>query len=283
MDIRRWSVVGLTAAMLVPGLAACKQPGAESNAGSSASPAASGTSGAIPGATASADAKQALLASTNEIGNGNFRFNLTSGTTTASGTVHKPSRSAELRSTLGGPGADLAMDLDLVYIEPDSWVKATFNGSAADSFPALKNYNGKYLHIDPTRAKGAQNLVFNFDQLDPAGSAALTKAVVDVHQTGTGQYAGTIDLTKATDAKMADQALVTALGAQANSLPFTATLDDQGRLNKLAIQVPATTKTKAQELTVTYSDYGAATAAQKPPAGETQEAPPELYQLFSSR
>jgi hypothetical protein len=37
----------------------------------------------------------------------------------------------------------------------------------------------------------------------------------------------------------------------------------------------------AQEIKVTYSDYGNATAAQKPPADQVVEAPVELYNLFN--
>ncbi len=281
MKIRRWSVVGVTAAMLVPGLTACKQPGAESNASSSPSTTAGASASAGAASGVPTDAKQALLDSTREIGNGNFRFDLAADQTSVSGVVHKPSRGAELRTALGGPGSDLAMNFDLIYIEPDSWVKVTFNGQAADSVPALKNYAGKYMHLDPTRASGVRDLKFDFDQLDPAGSEALTKAVVDVKQSGTREYSGTIDLTKATDARMINQALLSALGPKASALPFTASLDPQGRLSKLTIQVPATAQTKPQSLAVTYSDYGAATAPQKPPAGQIQEAPPELYKLFN--
>ncbi|ASW56679.1 hypothetical protein [Plantactinospora sp. KBS50] len=280
MNIRRWSVVGLTAAMLVPGLTACKQPGAESDAESSATP----SVGIAPSATTSAapgDAKQTLLDATREIGNGNFRFSLDSGGTTATGTVHKPSHSAQLHSGLGDATSDLAMDLDLIYIEPDTWVRVTFDGAAADAVPALKQYSGRYLHIDPARAKDSQDLIFNFDQLDPAGSEGLARAVVSVGQTATGQYAGIIDLTRTSGSRLADQALVAALGDRATSVPFTAMVDEQGRLTNLAIQVPTTAQTKARELKISYSDYGAATPAQKPAASETQEAPPELYQLFN--
>jgi hypothetical protein len=36
-----------------------------------------------------------------------------------------------------------------------------------------------------------------------------------------------------------------------------------------------------QDIKVTYSDYGNATAAQKPPADQVVEAPPEFYNLFN--
>ncbi|MFC7548227.1 hypothetical protein [Plantactinospora sp. GCM10030261] len=278
MNIRRWSIVGVTAVVLVPGLAACQQADPDSTAGASGSP--SPSASASP--STAGDVKQALLDSTREIGDGNFRFTLAAGATTGSGVVHKPSRSAQLTMTLGQADADLAMGLDLIYVDPESWVKVKLSGPAATAAPGLDRFaSDKYLHVDPARAQNIKDLRFDFNQVDPAGSEALTKAVVDVKSEGSGRYTGTIDLTKATEGAMADKRLVTALGSQASSLPFEAAVDEQGRLSKLTIQVPATQQTKAQDLTVSYSDYGSATPPQKPAASETQEAPPELYGLFN--
>jgi hypothetical protein len=47
------------------------------------------------------------------------------------------------------------------------------------------------------------------------------------------------------------------------------------------LQLPAAGQTAAQEIKMTYSDYGSATAAQKPPADQVVEAPAELYSLFN--
>lgn len=277
MKIRRWSTVGLAATLLVPGLTACKQPGAEST-GSAASPSASVSASA----STAGDPKQALLDSTKEISNGNYRFTIASGQSTSEGMVNQASHSASLKTALGQPGSDLAMTLDVIYVAPETWAKVNFNGNATQTLPALKQLaTGKYLHLDPTKAKNIKDPRLDFTKVDPAGSKALAEAVTDVKRTGDGAYAGTIDLSKATEGQLADQTLIATLGAQAKTLPFQAQVDPQGRLSKLTIQVPATAQTKAQELTVSYSDYGSTSPAQKPLASETQEAPAELYQLFN--
>ncbi|WP_433531486.1 hypothetical protein ACQPYA_05115 [Micromonospora sp. CA-263727] len=275
MTVRRLSAGLVAAALLTPGVAACAKTG-DGAAGPTATPSATAT-----GTPVDSDARQALLDSTRELGNGNFRFRMSGVGSIAEGQVHQPSQSAELRVSLGEPTDDLAMTLDLVHAMPDSWVKLDLSGAAASSVPGRDRLNlGKYQHLDQRRIQGDRNLGFDFDRVDPAGSEVLTRAVTEVRRTGDATYAGTIDVSKAADAGSIDPGLITTLGAQANSVPFTATLDGEGRLTELVLQIPGTGETAPQEIRVTYRDYGNATAAQKPPADQVVEAPPELYNLF---
>ncbi|MFF5174413.1 hypothetical protein ACFY3U_17480 [Micromonospora sp. NPDC000089] len=280
MTIRRWSAAAFTAAILTPGLVAC-------NANGSTDPAASGS--ATPAASASAiapsgtaDAKQALLNSTNEIRNGNFRFTLAGVGSTAEGMVHEPSQSAQMKLTIGDASSDLMLNLDLIHAKPDSWVKLDLGGKSASQIPGAQKLNlGKYQHLDQSRIKGNKALGFDFDKIDPAGSAVLTQGITEAQQTGEGAYSGTLDVTKAAQAGSLDQTLITALGPQAKSVPFTAKLDPQGRLSELVLKIPAAGQTAAQDMKITYSDYGNATAAQKPSADQVVEAPQEFYNLFN--
>ncbi|SCF36589.1 hypothetical protein GA0074695_6141 [Micromonospora viridifaciens] len=290
MKIRRFSAAAFAAALLIPGVAACDDNGTGA-AGASGSPTASGgitpsgtpgTGSIAPSGTPAGDAKQALLNSTNAIRDGNFRFTMSGAGSTAEGQVHEPSQSAEMRMTIGDPSSDLMMKLALIHYKPDSWVKLELGGKAAGSVPGLRQLNlGKYQHLDQTRIKGNRALGFDFDRLDPAGSAVLTQGITEVRQTGDGTYAGTLDVSKAAEAGSLDPALITALGAQAKSVPFTARVDPQGRLSELVLQVPAAGQNAAQQVRIAYTDYGNATAAQKPPADQVVEAPPEFYNLFN--
>ncbi|WP_236648771.1 MULTISPECIES: hypothetical protein [Micromonospora] len=279
--IRRFSAAAFAAALLTPGLAACNSTG-NGEAGASASPTVAGSiapSGATPG---TGDAKQALLNSTNEIRNGNFRFTMSGAGSTAEGQVHEPSQSAEMRVTIGDASSDLMMKLDLIHLKPDSWVKVELGGKSAGSIPGVQKLNlGKYQHLDQTRIKGNRALGFDFEKVDPAGSAVLTQGITEVRQTGDGMYAGTLDVSRAAEAGSVDPTVITALGAQAKSVPFTAKLDPQGRLSEMVVQMPAAGQSAAQDIKVTYSDYGNASAAQKPSADQVVEAPPEFYNLFN--
>ncbi|MEV2237070.1 hypothetical protein [Micromonospora sp. NPDC049891] len=277
MTVRRLSAGLVAVALFTPGVAACATTG---DAGSTATPSATATAtGAAP--EVDTDAKQALLDSTKEISNGNFKFSMSGAGSVAEGQVHQPSQSAEMRVRLGEPTDDLAISLDLIHAKPDSWVKLDLKGQAATRVPGVDRLNlGKYQHLDQNRIQGDRNLGFDFDKVDPAGSEALTQAVTDVRRTGDGAYAGTIDLSKAADAGSLDPTLITALGAEANSVPFTATTDAQGRLTEMVIQLPQAGRAAGQEIKVTYSDYGNATEATRPSADQVVEAPPELYNLF---
>ncbi|MGN9774286.1 hypothetical protein ACTMS0_00680 [Micromonospora sp. H33] len=279
MTVRRLSAGLVAAALFAPGLAACNADGTP-QAGSSATPTTT-ASGSAPATGVPGDAKQALLDSTREISNGNFRFTMSGGGSTAEGQVHEPSQSAQMKVVLGKPTDDLSMTLDLIHIKPDSWVKLDLGGRTASSVPGVQKLNlGKYQHLDQTRIQGNRNLGFDFDQVDPAGSAVLTQGVTEVRKTGEGAYAGTLDVSKAADAGSVDPAVITALGPQARTVPFTAKLDPQGRLSELVLQIPAAGQSAAQEIRITYSDYGSATPAQQPPAGQVVEAPAEFYNLF---
>lgn len=269
MKIRRWTIAGVVAAtLLTPGLTACNSDTPAPFDAQSAAP-------AIP-----ADPKEALLASTKEIAKGNFRFTMTSNGVTGEGTVHAPSRSAQLTMKVGEASSDFSMDMDVIYAEPDTWVKMKLGGAAAN-LPGMEALSsGKYLHLDQSKIKDNKDLQFDFNDIDPAGADLLTKAIVDVTKTGEGAYSGTLDLSKAAEAGLSDEDLLKALGTKANSLPFTAKLDAQGRLTELTIKVPAAGENEEQDLKVTYSDYGAATAVQKPDASQTQEAPAEMYEML---
>ncbi|MFG3686253.1 hypothetical protein [Micromonospora sp. NPDC047740] len=273
MNIRRWSVGVLAAALFVPALAACK-----SEAGSPSADSKSAAAQGIP-----ADPKEALAAATKEIQKGNFTFGIKGGEFNGSGTVHMPSKSAEMKLESGQTANDdLAMSMHLVFIDADSWVKLELAGAMADAVPGFKAMKGKYQHLDRSKIKDAKELNFDFTDVDPAGTDKMIKAITDVKQTGEGTYAGTIDATKASDSDLLDAETVKALGAQASAVPFTAKLDAQGRLTEFAVQVPAASGAEAQAVTVTYADYGSAAAVKAPPAGQVVEASDQLYQMFQS-
>ncbi|MFF5174412.1 hypothetical protein ACFY3U_17475 [Micromonospora sp. NPDC000089] len=269
MNVRRWSLGLLAAALLVPGLTACKTDSA--------------TDDAAAAPTTPADPKTALLASTKEISKGNFTFSMAGGPElNGGGKVHLPSKSAEVTLASEAKSADdLSMKMHLVYIGDDSWVLMDF-GNMADSVPTLKAMKGKYQHLDRAKLKNGGELDFDFTDVDPAGSDKLLRTATEIRQTGPGAYAGTLDVTKLTDSDVLDADDVKKMGAKASVVPFTATVDDQGRLSQIAVDVPTAGDVKAYTMVVKYADYGAATPVQQPPAAKVVEASDQVYQMFNS-
>jgi hypothetical protein len=269
VNIRRFSAGVLAAALFVPGLAACNNEADSPTAESKSS-----------GPAANADPKEAVIASTKEIKKGNFTFTISGGEFNGKGTVHMPSKSAEMKLGSGQGSAD-DMKMHLVFIDNDSWIKLDL-GAMADAVPALKTMKDKYQHLDRNKIKGAKNLNFDFSDVDPAGSDKMIAAITDVKKTGEGTYAGTIDATKAADSDLLDAETVTALGDKAKAVPFTAKLDAQGRLTEFTVEVPAAGSVPASTVTVKYADYGAAAAVQAPPAGQVVEASEKTYEMLKS-
>ncbi|MEU5783688.1 hypothetical protein [Micromonospora lupini] len=269
MNIRRWSFGFLVAALLVPGLAACKSDAAEPAAAPSPS------APAVP-----ADPKEALLASTKEMAKGDFAFTLAGADLTGSGLVHKPSNSAQLTMKLGDASQDVSMEMDLVYIDSESWVKMDIGGAMAAMIPGAAKNKGKYQHLDKTKVKDVKDLQLDPETLDPVDSETLVKGVTDAQKTGEGAYTGKIDISASTESVALDEDVVTALGAQAKALPFTAKLDPQGRRTELVISVPVAGETAAHDIKIGYAGYGAGTGAKKPPADKVVEASAETYELF---
>src|SRR5262249_10349875 len=111
------------------------------------------------------------------------------------------------------------------------------------------------------------------DALDLAGF--ITK-VANVKQTDATHLSGTIDLTAATGLSAPSADTLSKAGAPAKALPFTATLDHQGRITELKV-------TGSSDLTAAFqlSNFGSPTPVQTPPASDVIEAPDSIYQFFN--
>ncbi|MFV2101699.1 hypothetical protein [Micromonospora sp. LOL_024] len=266
MKIRRWSVGVIAATLLVSGLAACDSSATDSS-----------STGSSPESAVPADPKAALVASTKGLADGNFTFTIAADSMTGKGTLHKPSNSAQMTMNMGGE--DFTMDFDLIQIQPDTWVKVDL-GDLFAGVPGMEAFKDKYQHLDAAKASEAKSLDVFKEGTDPADAAAMFEALTDVQKTGEGAYSGTFDLSTVQDSIAADEDLLKALGDRAKAIPFSAKLDAEGRLTELVMSVPAAGEIKAQDFKVTYADYGAATAVQKPPADQVVEASEQTYEMF---
>ncbi|WP_406077266.1 hypothetical protein [Micromonospora sp. NBC_00858] len=107
--------------------------------------------------------------------------------------------------------------------------------------------------------------------LDNTRLAGTLTAPAQVRQTGVREYAGTLDLRES--GEVLGSGVGTVLGERAGAVPFTATVDEQGRLVRYRIEL-ASEQSQTAQLDLTYSDFGLSVAADPPAADLVGEDPP---------
>ncbi|MEV8511683.1 hypothetical protein [Dactylosporangium sp. NPDC051484] len=118
--------------------------------------------------------------------------------------------------------------------------------------------------------------------MDETGAPEL--GVTDLFKNGLGEvervdathFTGTVDMTAASSVLEPSDNVLKKAGAEAKSVPFTATVDDQGHLIALKIEGASIDPDLAMELT--FTGFGAIQAITKP-TGAIQ-APDSVYKLF---
>jgi hypothetical protein len=107
--------------------------------------------------------------------------------------------------------------------------------------------------------------------VDNTRLAGTLGAATEVRATGERAYAGTLDLRRSTEVLGSGMSGV--LGERAAAVPFTATVDAQGRLVRYRIEL-SDEPGRASALDLTYADFGLPVPAEKPAAGLIGEDPP---------
>ena len=237
-------------------------------AGSSAAPAPStpsSASAADPAATAALGQAAAAL------GNTSFKVTLTSGPALrVTGLLDAPNSkgTAELVAT----GTNTEITVKSLLVGQDLYVQV----------PGVTKAN-TWTHLDIARLPDGADVGLRPGQIDPANTAQLLSSTTDVQMVDSRSYKGTLDLTKVAGVTGIDKVTVDSYGAAAQNVPFTAGLDEQGRLSTLTIELPAVNGTPTKPLEVLYTDYGIAVTAEAPPAAEIVEAPESLYTTLGGK
>ncbi|MEU4238126.1 hypothetical protein [Actinoplanes sp. NPDC026619] len=230
----------------------------------SAAPAPSVAAGPSSGA-ADATAVSALSKATALLGTTSFTLTATSGTGfKMTGAIDPVGSKASAQLTASGTNAEI--NIKTLLVGDDLYAQV----------PGITKA-GTWTHLDGSRLPAGANIGLRPNQIDPVGTANLLGAATDVKETTASTYAGTLDLTKAAGLAGLSQVTIDSYGTAASKVPFTATLDDQGRLNKLTVTVP-----QGDPIDVTYADYGAPVNVTAPAASEVTEAPDSFYNSLGS-
>jgi hypothetical protein len=224
-------------------------------------------SSSAPASSAAADpaATAALGQATAALGTTSFKTTLTAGPgVKLLASVDAPNSKGTATLTIAGPNAKL--EVSTLLVGQDLYLRV----------PGITKTD-TWTHVDVARLPEGANVGLRPGQIDPANTAKLLASTTDVRQVDSRSYQGTLDLTKVAGITGVDKVNVDGWGAAAQNVPFTAGLDDQGRLSALTIQLPAVKGQQSQPLEVLYTDYGAIVDAQRPTAAEITEAPDSLY------
>lgn len=246
-----------------------------------------------------ADPKAALAESTDGLQAGDYAFTATLPDSRTSGVVHVPSKSSALEVV--ADDEEMAGTISFRVVDTDRYMKIAMDTSemsaglgdldsadpeVAEALKGLNDmvemFSGKtWMHLDLRKVKDPKNLSLDLANPDATGVTALLAHVVTAQGDAT-TITGTVDATKVdTESTPWEASDFAEMGDAAKALPYTATLDDQGRLAKLVLDAPKSGETPAGAWTFEITGYGAQTAQEKPAADEITEAPANAYEIIN--
>lgn len=236
--------------------------------GSSPSSSASGapaTTGAAATASASASAKPAA-------GSAEFETAIADLATKPYAFLTKAKSGPQIKGSVDPTAGNVAQVGDI----PGAKLKISLTVAGKDYYAKLDGVQipgaaGKWIHFEPEKLKSINKLLINTAQ-DPTGLTLIAQAIVTAKKDGM-KITGTFDATKVGDGVGGIGAeSVAALADKAKAIPFTATLDAQGKITSLSFAVPEHGEQKADTMTTTYSAVGTAVKIAKPtPVVEASE------------
>jgi len=260
MDVRRIIVMGGVSLGVV--LAGCggSSGGGVTGVRSSALASATKTTAppASPTAESSGQARAALAAAARRLGDDSMRMSLTLGTViTGGGTADPTTKAMHMSMRMRGRQA---MTVEVRHTGKDVYIRVE-----GRSFGSLAD---QWMHIGGDRIPTGLGVG---SAEDPGDAQRLLQTVVDVHRDGPGRFRGTLDMSKS---PQADPAAIERMGASARAVPFTAEVDEQGRLVGLRVRMDAVAPSMPA-LQVRYSDFGTPVRVTKP-KGRIIEAPQQM-------
>jgi hypothetical protein len=271
MELRRLVVGTLVVGL---GLAGCASGGSgdEGRAASKATTASvaapSGPATTPPPSSRAAepagDARAALAKATRKLGDQSMRLRMTmTGVMSATGSADPASGALQMRMQLGDPQGT---SFEVRSTGKDIYLK--FGGELG------RKTGDQWMRIKGDSVPGGLGLG---SAQDPGDAQRLLRGIKEVRRDGPLGFKGTLDLTKSPSANPSS---VKALGDKARALPFTARMDEQGRLVGLTLQMDAVNPS-VPPMVVRYYDFGAKVSVTKP-SGRIVDAPKEVVKGFNA-
>lgn len=191
-------------------------------------------------------------------------------------TIDAEVKAGGVTMTLNGAADPKARTLQVSGTAPEP-IEARIIGDAAYIKMDLSE-SKPWTKVDLTKLKSTSSLRQSFDLKAQTG---IIGGIATAEDLGDGRYRGTADLTKAAAAAGADAGMkeslesASKLAKEPTAVPFEATVSD-GHLTALSYTI-ATTTMGDLVTAVKMSGFGEPVQVSPPPAGQTEEASPEMY------
>lgn len=251
-------------ALAAAGLAACDTEPQDAGPGGQARPIASATSALPP--------KEALLAAVQALETTAHTFEIKQGSKSGGGRIDPATRTATMG--MGGKVEKVTVSVEYTIIAPELWVKADF-GKELNELWGLPG--GTWMAVDRGKIASTATLPVDRAGAPRLGVTELFKAgLVEVNRADATHYSGTVDVTAADSVLAPSEAAVKNAGAKAKAMPFTATVDDRGRLTAFIIDDAGIDPELG--LRLTFAGFGSILPVTAP--ADAIPAPAEAYELF---
>jgi hypothetical protein len=206
-----------------------------------------------------------------------YTYTLAYGTLlTGRGVSSGDGKTGSVNMTVSDQASGVTIKVDALLVGADMYLKMDF-GSLGAGIPGLGELGDKWMRVDAAKVPaGGIGLKPGADTVAPD---SIVKGVASAERVSDTEITGTIDLAKSAPPGVA-AADLEQLPAANRIVPFTATLDGQGRLAKVVIKMPAVAQFPASDLTTTFADYGTTVDIAKPPAADVVPAPDMIYQFL---
>lgn len=178
---------------------------------------------------------------------------------TSTGQVDPAAKTASFVTDMSIAGTQMKMTM--IAIDADVWMKM----SGAPGMP------DKWMHLAADKVKAGSTLDL-LKNGDASGAEDLASTVVEVQRDGASGFQGTMDLTKS---KSLGEDMLKELGDKGAAVPFTATVDAEGRLSSMTVDMEAAVPGSGK-ITSTYSGFGDPVEVTKPASSEVIEMPAEI-------
>jgi hypothetical protein len=232
---------------------------------------ASGGSPSVTSSPTPPSAKDVLL-SAKSFDQSTYDFQVKQAGVSGSGKMDPVNKAAQVNISGNVAGQSLAMGF--ILIGSDMWLKEDLGAAANKHFGINKS---KWMHVDQSKIKNKAALPVDSSGAASIGTSDMLTGLVSVQRTDDTHFTGTMDVTNANNLLSPDKTVLTRVGDKAKAVPFTATLDGQGRLSDL--KVDGTGIDPGLSIETTFSNFGG-TATITKPAGAIP-APAGVYTILN--